>query len=154
MKGDGYGFKGSIDLKGEGGEYILIGSGKGEGVLGEGSEYSVYGVIRGKGVDLRVGVQGLGVGSYVVEGYADLRGEVDIREVLKGSLEGIGDIRGEVAVGLSGSGLRVDEQRFEVEKRGKRIECKKSGGGIELSGSYEGGGSNIVTGKQIGRAHV
>ncbi len=139
VKGDGYGFKGSIDLKGEGGEYILIGSGKGEGVLGEGSEYSVYGVIRGKGVDLRVGVQGLGVGSYVVEGYADLRGEVDIREVLKGSLEGIGDIRGEVAVGLSGSGLRVDEQRFEVEKRGKRIECKKSGGGIELSGSYEGG---------------
>lgn len=26
-----------------------------------------------------------------------------------------------------------------MEKRGKRIECKKSGGGIELSGSYEGG---------------
>ena len=137
--GEGYGFKGSMDLKEEGGRYIFIGSGRGEGALGEGSEYSIWGGVKGKGVELRVGVQGLEVRGYEVEGYADLIGEVDIGELLKGSWEGLGDISGEVAIGLRGSGLSVVEQRFKLSKRGSRIECEREGGGGLVRGWYESG---------------
>ena len=86
---------------------------------------------------MRVGVQGLEVRGYEVEGYADLIGEVDIGELLKGSWEGLGDISGEVAIGLRGSGLSVVEQRFKVSKRGSRIECEREGGGVHHASASE-----------------
>jgi hypothetical protein len=138
VTGKGYGLEGALNLGWGGGKYKVSGTVQGSGSLGDGSVYTLEGGLEGKALVVRLGVLGLKVGGYEVQGYLGVKGAVDIGKALAGSWEEMGDLEGEGTVGLKGSGVRVVEQRFTVKKEGGRIEVRREGG-LGVRGWYEGG---------------